>query len=222
MRRKPCGPQSSHLDTVPDVHGLYEIVDTSEMPPTQTALSKQLIQQVTERNNRSLVKFMETKLPQVVDARLFSCRVTHNGVTYIQEWRHRPTNTHILSIACHFYGVPAPVFVEDETEYEAEPTLDFPFYSEYGGQVRKLVDTLHRYLMSRFVDLEVDVESQTQREIGVYRRIYKPYTGVASVELIAMIAKRRYPKYLDFIHTLNIFKSRRFKPHELRLARQAD
>lgn len=190
---------------------MYEMDGVDEV-----ALPFLYVQDIKKINGKALISFIENAIRPMFDARVYSVSVHKTDGYFCIVFRHRATGAHLMTI---------DVVLSDDCKYEHAPepppypgiaTLpqDMVLFTEYGLSVRKAYAALSQYLSTKHGTSGLLVSVEKYPDLLLHRTTFEPLSGRELIVAIPYLNKekdRPYPWYLDFLRTLNVFKSKRFK-----------
>lgn len=188
---------------------MYEMTGIDEV-----ALPFLYADEIKKHHGRVMVDFVEKYIASLFDARVYEKTVHKTEGYFILLIRHRATRAHVLSvdIVLTDAGVYRDTSVVAENEKRQFP--DVQLFCTHGDAVRKACDAIDMFMAAKFSDTGMIVSCGKHPDVKVFRREYESLSGrnlYITFPYIDKTKDRQYPRYLDFLRTLNVFKSNQFK-----------
>lgn len=190
---------------------MYEMTGIDEV-----ALPFLYVNEIKKNHGRVMVDFVEKYIASLFDARVYTKEVYRTEGYYCQVMRHRATRVHAMSVDivlsedCSYKDVMVP----EKDPHQAHPFPNIDLFCTHGNSVRNACTAIDNFMIAKFADSGLMVSSGIHRDVDVFRREYEPLAGrnlYITVSCIDKAKNHKYPRYLDFLRTLNVFKSKRFK-----------
>ncbi len=188
---------------------MYEMTGIDEV-----ALPYLYVNEIKKHHGIATVAFVEKYIAGLFDARVYE-KTVHEAEGYFALLiRHRATRAPVLSVDIVLTDAGAYRDASVVVENEKRQFPDLQLFCTHDDAVRKACDAIDKFMTNRFTDTGMMVSSCTHSSIKIFRREYEPLSGrnlYITFPYIDKTKDRQYPRYLDFLRTLNVFKSKRFK-----------
>lgn len=198
----------------------------------ELSLGQNQLEKINKEDEAQLRAFLIWTLPLMVNARVYGVRNIERNGTLHQEWFHRASGKDLLSVTLMSLQSNSrldPIQIHRDnnlkpmSDTEAFAPRDFPVYSEFEGNLDRVVFNIHHYMRNKYnkvagYDAYMYDHSSSEWD-RIYGRIYNPFGTRLYLRIMMASSSHPYPKILDWLASFNFTRGKRFTANEKRLAR---